>query len=103
MVRDKIGRLVFRVFTGAYLTGNGTDYLKEIWEKKKDELQQLFPDQEIQFKYFPGMSPKIAIKFWDLALKYLVSASTEEKMEFAKSLHSKFSKLVHLVLPNYEI
>jgi hypothetical protein len=75
-------------------TSDNTDYLKEIWQTKKGQLQQLFQDQEIQFICLPGKLPKIAIKYWDHPLNCLVNASNAEKMEFAKLLHSQFYDLV---------
>ena len=87
-------------FFTVMLAGNGTDYLKKIWQTKKGELQKLFQDQEIQFICLPGTSPKIAIKFWDHPLNCLVNASNAEKMDFAKSLYTQFYKLVRLVIPS---
>ena len=83
-------------FTVTQVT-NKADLLKVFWKARKDELQQLSQNYETPFKYLPGRVHKIISKFWDLPLKCLVSASNAEKMEFAKSLQSQFSKLVGLI------
>ncbi len=75
----------------------GTSTLKEIWQTKKDELQQLSQDNETRFKYLPGKFHKIETKLWNYPLKCLVSASNAEKMEFAKLLHSKYFDLDRLM------
>ena len=85
---------------GAFLVvtqrNNKTDYLKEFWKTRKDELQQLSQNNETRFIYTPGKFPRIASKVWNFPLKCLVSASNAEKMEFAKVLHSKFLDLYDL-------
>jgi hypothetical protein len=79
---------------GAFLVvtqrSNKKDYLKEFWQIRKDELQQLSQNNETRFIYTPGIFPRIASKVWNFSLTCLVRASNAEKMEFAKVLHSKF-------------
>jgi hypothetical protein len=85
---------------GAFLVvtqrNNKTDYLKEFWKTRKDELQQLSQNNETRFTYTPGKFPRIASKVWNFPLKCLVSATNAEKMEFAKLLHSQFHDLYDL-------
>ena len=74
-------------------TRDDPDRLEIILLTKKNELRQLFPDNEMQLIYSPGKLPKITIKFWDLPLNCLISASSAEKIDYAKSLHSRLSDL----------
>ena len=86
---------------GAFFTiiqsDDESDRLKELWQTKEDQFRQLFPDNEIKLIYLPGKLPKIAIEFWNIPLNTLVCATNAEKMNFAKSLHSKLSDLASFV------
>jgi hypothetical protein len=78
-------------------THDDTDRFEEIWQTKNSELRQLFRDNEMQFIYSPGKLPKITIKFWDLPLNCLISASNAEKIDYAKSLHSRLDDLADIM------
>ena len=70
-------------------TDESVDYLQRIWSLKQDELKQDY-DGRVEFEYLPGKLPKIIIHHSDRLLSWLVTATSQEKDDFAKDLHEDF-------------
>ena len=70
-------------------TDESVDYLQRIWSLKQDELKQDY-DGRVEFEYLPGKLPKIIIHHSDRPLSWLVTATSQEKDDFAKDLHEDF-------------
>jgi hypothetical protein len=65
------------------------DYLRKVWTLKQDELMERYKGG-VEFEFLPGKLPKIHIQYSDRPVSWLMSATSEEKFEFAKQLHSDF-------------
>jgi len=70
-------------------TDESVDYLKKIWSLKQDELKRRY-NGHVEFKYLPGKLPKITIQYSNRPISWLVTATSQEKYEFAKQLHDDF-------------
>jgi len=83
---------------GAFFTVNqmegAIDYLMSIWLKHKDEFENKFPNLDIQFSIPPNELPKLTIKFWDFPIGCIINARTNEKISYARLLHSRLGDLV---------
>jgi len=63
------------------------DYLKKIWDLKSEELKNRYQGN-VEFEFLPGRLPKITVKYSDRPVSWLVTATPQERFEFAKQLHS---------------
>jgi len=62
--------------------------------KNKKEIESKFQNLDIQFSIPPNELPKLTIKFWDFPIKRILSATTAEKLSYARLLHSRLDDLV---------
>jgi hypothetical protein len=75
-------------------TDESLDYLQRIWTSKQDELKQRY-NGRVEFEYLPGKLSKINIKYADRPISWLITATSQEKYEFAKHLHDDFYGFRH--------
>ena len=69
------------------------EYVTPIWKLKEAELKRRYSGREIGLISIPGKLPSISIRFWDLPLSWLWSASIKERIAKAKVLHREFYEL----------
>ena len=83
---------------GAFFTINQMkgeiDLLMSIWLEKKKELESEFQNLDMQFSIPPNELPKVTIKFWDFPIGCIINARTNEKISYARLLHSRFDDLL---------
>jgi hypothetical protein len=70
------------------------DNVTKFWNAKQTELRSRFTDRPVQILTLPEKLPRINIRFWDLPISWLLSASSEEKMSHARLLQSDFREFV---------
>ena len=69
------------------------DCLTIIWEKKKDEFQELFPGYKVTYEAKPGVPSKIFIYASDIKVGVLVSATISFKRDLAGKIKNEINNL----------
>ena len=70
------------------------DNVTKVWNAKQTELRSRFADRPVQILTLPEKLPRISIRFWDLPISWLLTASNEEKMSRARLLQGDFREFV---------
>ena len=70
------------------------DNVTKFWNAKQTELRSRFADRPVQILTLPEKLPRINIRFWDLPISWLLTASNEEKMSRARLLQTEFREFV---------
>ena len=75
-------------------TGESVYYLQKIWLSKQDELNKRY-NGRVEFEYLPGKLSIIKIQYSDRPINWLVTATSQEKCEFAVQLDDDFYSFLH--------
>ena len=65
------------------------DEIKKIWMLKKDDLEKRFPGC-VELEYLSDKLTKIVIKYSDRPISWLLTATSQEKIAFAKKFYKDF-------------
>ena len=68
------------------------DQIKKIWMLKKDDLEKRFPGC-VELEYLSDKLTKIVIKYSDRPISWLLTATSQEKIAFAKIFYKGFWEL----------
>lgn len=68
------------------------DQIKKIWMLKKDDLEKRFPGC-FELEYLSDKLTKIVIKYSDRPISWLLTATSREKIAFAKCFYKDFWEL----------
>ena len=74
------------------------EYLESIWNSGRDELQRIFPNEEMTFIFKPGKLPKLLVKIWSAPVQSLVNATTSEKKRLASEISEKFYDFIDFII-----
>jgi hypothetical protein len=85
------------VFFTVRVGDRDNDYVTPIWNQKEAEIRNRFPGRPVEFSNSPGKLPTIDVKFWNLPLSWLSTASIEEKVARAEQLISEYREFIEMM------
>jgi len=80
------------LFFHAKADGGNAEILNEIWEKKGNDFQMLFPQFGLKYIYKSKDTAELSIKVWNMPRTRFVSATSEERRILSRFLRVDFFK-----------